>query len=71
MRILLYKDKLVEEIGHVQNERVVFLRYVRREDMPKCKCGEAIDEKISIIEGCRNWESEIEGVETILTKFHD
>ncbi len=65
MRILKYNDKLVEEVGHVTGEKVVFLRYVRQEDMPKCECGRPIDKEISIVEGCRNWYSEVKGVESL------
>jgi hypothetical protein len=65
MRILLYRDKLVEEIGYVNGEKVVFLRYVRKEDMPKCECGHPINEEISIVEGCPNWNAQVRGVDTI------
>ena len=66
MRILKYKGKLVEEIGHVTGKKVVFLRYVKKEDMPKCEgCGRPIDKEISIVEGCSNWKSDVEGVETL------
>lgn len=65
MRILKYNGKLVEEVGYVQNEKVVFLRYIRNEDKPVCACGRPIDEEISIVEGCLNWNGSISGVETI------
>lgn len=66
MRILKYRGKLVEERCHsLEGPRVVFLHYVKEEDMPKCKCGEPIDYEISIIEGCPNWDSDIKGVETL------
>ena len=64
MRILKYNGKLVEEISHT-SDKVVFLRYVRESDMPKCECGRPIDKEISIVENCLNWKSEVEGVETI------
>jgi len=67
MRILKYNDKLVEETSHVTGQKVVFLRYVRTEDMPECECGRPIDKEISIVEGCPNWDSEIKGVETLPT----
>ena len=66
MKILTYKGKLVEEIGHTINgDTVVFLHYIRQEDMPKCECGRPIDEEISIVENCKNWKDEIKGVETL------
>lgn len=65
MRILLYNNKLVEEVGYTTNEKVVFLRYLSEKDMPKCECGRAIDKEISIVEGCRNWDSSIRGVDTL------
>lgn len=65
MRILLYNGKLVKEVGYVSGEKVVLLRYVDPDDMPKCTCGKPIDQEISIIEGCRNWKSDIKGVETL------
>ena len=65
MRILQYNNKLVEEVGHFTGEKVVFLRYVRQEDMPKCECGKPIDKEISIVEGCPNWKSEVKGVDTL------
>lgn len=68
MRILKYGGKLVEETGHVLGQKVVFLEYLRTEDMPKCECGRPIKKEISIVEGCLNWNSEIEGVDTIPSK---
>jgi len=68
MRILKYNDKLVEEVGCVDNNKVVFLRYIRKEDMPKCECGRPIDKEISIVENCLNWKESISGVDTLLTK---
>lgn len=65
MRILTYGGKLVEEVGHTRNDKVVFLRYVRKEDMPKCECGRPIDKEISIVEDCLNWKEEIKGVDTL------
>jgi hypothetical protein len=65
MRILTYNGKLVEEIGYASGEKVVFLKYVREEDKPKCSCGKPIDQEISIVEGCRNWKSEVRGVDTL------
>lgn len=67
MRILKYGGKLVEEVGHTTGDKVVFLRYVRKEDMPKCECGRPIDKEISIVENCRNWNEEVCGVETLPT----
>ena len=61
----MYNDKLVEEIGYVQYEKVLFLRYVRKEDMPKCKCGEPIEKDIDIVEGCRNYKESCRPIETI------
>lgn len=68
MRILKYRGKLVEEIGYVDNKKVVFFKYIRQEDMPKCECGRVIDEEISIVENCLNWKEEIKGVDTLQTK---
>lgn len=68
MRILKYNDKLVEEVGYVSNEKVVFLRYIKTEDMPKCECGRPIDKEISIVENCLNWKEDISGVDTLSTK---
>ena len=65
MRILKYKGKLVEEVGHTNGVKVVFLKYVKIEDMPKCECGRHIDEEISIVEDCPNWREDIEAVETL------
>jgi hypothetical protein len=65
MRILKYQGKLVEEIGYTTAEKVVFLRYVRNEDKPKCECGRPIDKEISIVEGCPNWNETIKGVDTL------
>lgn len=67
MRILKYKGKLVEEIGYVENRKVVFLRYVREEDKPKCECGRSIERDIDIVEDCMDWQETIEGVETLST----
>ena len=68
MRILKYNGKLVEEVGHT-SDKVVFLRYVKTEDMPKCECGRPIDKEISIVENCPKWKSDIEGVETLSTNL--
>ena len=66
MRILKYKGKLVEETSYVNNEKVVFLRYIREEDMDKCPhCGKPINSEISIVEDCPNWKENIDGVETL------
>ncbi len=65
MRILTYNGKLVEEIGHTLGDKVVFLRYIRQEDMPKCECGRPIDKEISIVENCRNWKERVKGVDTL------
>ena len=65
MRILLYNGKLVEETSYVTGEKVVFMRYVRNEDKPQCECGRAIDKEISMVEGCRNWQESIGGVDTL------
>ncbi len=66
MRILTYNGKLVEEIGFVRGEKVVFLRYVKEEDKDKCPhCKEPIEREISIVEGCRNWIEMIGGVESL------
>ena len=64
-RIFTYDDKLVEEVGYTTGVKVVFLKYLREDDMPKCKCGEPIDEEISIVEGCKNWQEKCKPVETI------
>jgi hypothetical protein len=65
MRILKYNGKLVEEIGHVSGEKVIFLRYIKYEDKPKCECGRVIEKDIDIVENCLNWKNEISGVETL------
>lgn len=65
MRILLYQDKPVQEIGYVQGEKVVYLRYLRDEDKEKCACGRIIERDINIVEGCLNWKSEVAAVETL------
>ena len=65
MRILTYGGKLVEEVGYTSNEKVVFLRYVKSEDMPKCECGRPIDKEISIVENCLNWKETISGIDTL------
>lgn len=67
MRILKYENKLVEEVGSVNGHKVVFLKYVRQEDMPRCACGRPIDEEISIVEGCKNWDDRVSGVDTLTT----
>lgn len=67
MRILKYKGKLVEEISYVENRKVVFLRYVKEADKPKCECGRVIEKDINIVEDCPNWSENIEGVETLST----
>lgn len=69
-KILTYDEKLVEEIGYSTGEKVVYLKYLKTEDMPKCKCGEPIDSEISIIEGCRNWKEKCKPVETITTPYN-
>ena len=66
MRILKYNGKLVEEVGYVTNEKVVFLRYIREEDKPKCECGRTIKRDVDIVEGCLNWKESIEGVDTLI-----
>jgi len=67
MRILVYKGKLVEEVGRTMvGDSVVFLKYIREEDKEKCHhCGKPIDTEISIVEGCRNWKEEVKGVDTL------
>ena len=65
MRILTYNDKLVEEIGHTRDEKVVLLKYVRDEDKPKCECGRPIDQEISIVEVCKDWDENIKGVDSL------
>lgn len=65
MRILLYDNKPVQEIGYVSGEKVVYLRYLRDEDKPKCECGRVIEKDIDIVEGCRNWNLSVKGVDTI------
>ena len=65
MRILKYKGKLVEEVSYTDGVKVVFLKYIRTEDMPKCECGRHIDKEISIVEDCLNWREDIEAVETL------
>ena len=65
MRILLLDGKPVEETSYVRGEKVVFLRYLREEDKPKCECGRVIDKDIDIVEGCRNWNERVRGVDTI------
>lgn len=67
MRILKYKEKLVEEVGN-STDKVVFLRYIRMEDMPKCECGRPIDKEIAIVENCLNWKESISGVDTLSIK---
>lgn len=62
---MLYNGKLVEETSYVTGQKVVFLRYLREEDKPKCACGRVIEKDIDIVEGCPNWNSQIEPVETI------
>ena len=69
MRIPLYDGKPVEEIGYVANEKVVFLRYLRDSDKPKCECGRVIEKDIDIVEGCRNWENNVRGVDTLQNKI--
>lgn len=69
MRILLYRGKLVEEISYVKNEKVVFLRYIKEEDKDKCPhCYKPIDREISIVEGCRNWDEYVKGVDSLPIK---
>ncbi len=68
MRILNYNGKLVEEIGKTSGGIVVFLKYVREEDKPKCECGRPIDQEISIVEGCPFWNESINGVDTLPVK---
>lgn len=64
MRILKYQDRLVEEVGYVSNEKVVFLKYIREED--KCPhCSKPIEREISIVENCPNWKEDIKGVESL------
>jgi hypothetical protein len=67
MRILKFGGKLVEEIGRtLKGDSVVFLKYIREEDKDKCPhCGKPIEKEISIVEGCRNWNEAVEGVETL------
>lgn len=66
MRILLYNGKPAEEIGYTPHgEKVVFLRYLRDEDKPKCECGRTIEKDIDIVEGCLDWQNSIQGVDTI------
>ena len=68
MKILRYNDKLVEEVGYASGNKVVFLHYVREEDMPKCECGRPIDKEISIVEDSRAWNESVKGVNTLTTK---
>lgn len=65
MRILKYGEKLVEETSYVTGQKVVFLKYIREEDKPKCECGKAIDKEIAIVEGCPNWKETIARVDTL------
>ena len=68
MRILKYKGKLVEEIARTCSPTVE-LRILRDEDKEKCPhCDKPIETIINIVEGCRNWETDIEGVKTLMIK---
>lgn len=66
MRYFKYKGKLVEEISYVQNEKVVFMKYIREEDKPRCEhCGHSVDKEITIVEGCLHWDESVKSIETI------
>lgn len=65
MRVFLYRDKLVQEIGYVNGEKVVFMRYIRDEDKPKCECGRVIEKDIDIVEGSMNWKENVKPVQTV------
>ncbi len=68
MRILKYKNKLVEEIASVEGSKVVFFRYLKEEDKDKCPhCNKSIEITHDIVENCPNWQDDIKGVETLST----
>lgn len=66
MRILKFKDKLIEETSYASG-KVVFFRYLKDDDKDKCECGRTIDREMSIVEGCRNWDTDIKPVSTLET----
>lgn len=69
MRYFKYNKKLVEEIGYVTGKKVVFFKYVKEEDKDKCPhCSKPIEIQHDIVEGCLNWETETEPVETLPDK---
>lgn len=66
MRIFKYKDKLVEEVGYITNEKVVFFKYIKDEDKNKCPhCDHSLDTEINIVENCLNWYSEVKPIDTV------
>ena len=68
MRILKYEGKLVEEINRAASPTVE-LEVLRDCDKDVCPhCGKPIRTIINIVEGCKNWESGIEKVDTLENK---
>lgn len=66
MRIFKYKNKLVEEVSYVSNEKVVFLKYIKEEDKEKCPhCQKPLDTTIDIVENCLNWKEDVKPVDTL------
>jgi len=66
MRIFKIGGKLVEEIGYVTNQKVVLYKYLRDEDKDKCPhCDKPIEIQHDIVEGCLNWDTSVEGVDTV------
>ena len=66
MRIFRYNGKLAKETSFTEGNKVVFFRYLEDEDKEKCPhCNKPLDTELSIVEGCPNWDDDVEAVETI------
>lgn len=66
MRYFKYNGKLARETSHIANEKVIFFEYVEEADKDRCRnCGHTVEIQHNIVEGCLNWQSGVESVETI------
>lgn len=66
MRIFKYKNKIVEEVGRVRNNTVVFFKYLRNEDKVCCpNCSNPLDLEINIVEDSLQWNAEVREVDTV------
>jgi hypothetical protein len=66
MRIFTYYGRLVEEIGRVERERVLFLQPIRESDKKLCPhCGKPVPTEIIVVEDSLDFQHNALPVETL------